>query len=281
MSPPALLDRLEAAGARVAGLAQRSPQGARVPDSQWTVGDVLAHLSAGMDAYARYLEGDPTPLLDVSDLPGGSLRASNAAVLAGAADRDPARLTDRLTARLGDVLTLAAGRDLDSGVPWHGREERLRTVLAVGLGELLVHGLDLARATGTAWEIEPADARLVLGNIGDLLPLLVDPGTAGGLTATIEVRLRGSGPAEPPIVLTFSDGRLSVGPGPAPRARRADQRGAGGLPADLLRPARPVATDADGTGPGLGPATVGRAAPDQLPRGSLSSRSAPTWSRVT
>ena len=71
-----------------------------MPDSQWTVGDVLAHLSAGMDAYARYLGGDPTPLLDVSDLPGGSLRASNAAVLAAGAERDPARLTDRLTTRL-------------------------------------------------------------------------------------------------------------------------------------------------------------------------------------
>ena len=94
----------------------------------------------------------------------------------------------------------------------------MRTVLAVALGELLVHGLDLGRATGTAWEIEPVDARLVLGNIGDLLPLLVDPVTAGQLTATIEVRLRGSGPAEPPIVLVFTDGRLSVGPGPAPRA---------------------------------------------------------------
>lgn len=218
MDPPALLDRLEAAGARVAELARRSPSGARVPDSEWTVGDVVAHLAAGVDAYARYLAGDATPLLDVSDIPGGSLRASNATVLARHAGRDPAALADQLTDRLAEVVTLSTGRPLESGVPWHGREEQLRTVLAVALGELLVHGLDLARATGAPWEIEPADARLVAGNIGDLLPLLVDPVTAGGLTATIEIRLRGSGPAEPPIVFRFTDGRLAVGPGPAPRA---------------------------------------------------------------
>ena len=74
------------------------------------------------------------------------------------------------------------------------------------------------RAAGVPWEIDAADARLILINSSDLLPLLVDPATTAHLTATIEVRLRGAGPSEPPIVLTFADGSLAVGPGPAPRA---------------------------------------------------------------
>ena len=208
-----LLGRLQAAVGRLAELAGRMPgPGTRVPDSDWTVGDVLTHLAAGMDAYARYLTGDPTPLLDVSDMPGGSLRASNAAVLAREADRDLARLTERLTGGFEKVMTAASGRSLEDRVPWHGRDERLRTVLAVALGEHLVHGLDLGRTGGVPWEIDAADARLVLINIGDLLPLLVDPATTAHLTATIEVRLRGAGPSEPPIVLTFTDGSLAVGP---------------------------------------------------------------------
>ena len=145
-----------------------------MPGSDWSVGDVVTHLAAGVDAYGRYLTGDPTPLLDVSDLPGGSLRSSNAAVLARETDRDPARLTARLSRGIDRVVAEAAGRDLDERVPWHGRDERLRTMLGAALGELLVHGSDLAHAAGAPWDIDAADARLVLVNISDLLPLLVD-----------------------------------------------------------------------------------------------------------
>jgi hypothetical protein len=211
-----LLGRLGVAGARFVALARATTApGAPVPGSEWTAVEVLAHVTAAVDGYVRYLQGDPTPIADVSDMPGGSLRASNAALLLREAERHPARLAERLERSTADVIRLCSTRQLDERVSWHGRQERLRTVLGALLGEMLVHGRDVARARRAAWPIEAIDARLIVENLGDILPLLVNPATAGHLRASVELRLRGG---SRPMVLVFEAGAARVEPGPAARA---------------------------------------------------------------
>jgi uncharacterized protein (TIGR03083 family) len=203
------------AGERLVALARRvTDPTAQVPNSEWTVRELLAHVAAGADAYARYLEGDATAAVDVSHIAGGSLKATNAALIAAEPEQAPSMLSDRIERRLAAYLRLAAERSLDERVAWHGRQERLGAVMAVLLGELLVHGLDLARATSAPWPLSKRDAAIGLRHASELFPLLLDRRATGALTATVDVRLRQG----PTLVVAFRTGELSVGTGPVARA---------------------------------------------------------------
>ena len=90
-----LLVPLRAAAARFAALAVELDAATPVPDSTWTVGDTVCHVARGVDAYGRYLEGDDTPAIDITDVAGGSITASNARRLADDAERDLAVLRER------------------------------------------------------------------------------------------------------------------------------------------------------------------------------------------
>ena len=59
------------------------------------------------------------------------------------------------------------------------------------LGELLLHGWDIARATGARPTIARREALLVIDGIVALIPNYVDPEKTRGLHVTYELRLRG------------------------------------------------------------------------------------------
>ena len=202
-----LLAVLADAGARFNALARRVPApSAPVRNSQWTTAELVAHVAAGVDAYARYLEGETEPWVDISDLSGGSLTASNAARLVEEVERDVAVLARRSDARLAQLLALAQTRSLDEIVPWHGQPEPLRCHLGSSLGEVLLHGRDLAAAIGAPWEISKREATLVIQNIAPLFPTLVNPDTTRAVRVSIRVKIRGG----PTIPLVFDCGSLTV-----------------------------------------------------------------------
>jgi uncharacterized protein (TIGR03083 family) len=198
---------------RFVAMVRRLDADRAVPGSAWTVGDTVAHLATGIEAYGRYLTGDPTPLIDLSDVPGGSIAASNARTLADLGDRDVRGLTDRFRHRLADVLVQARTMGLDDPVTWHGREEPLRVVLAVMLAEIAIHGSDVAAGSGTPWPITRPVATTIIANIAPLLPVLVDPVATRDVDAVVRVRLRGG----PQLRLAFRHGTLHVGDGAARR----------------------------------------------------------------
>ena len=80
----------------------------------------------------------------------------------------PAAVLARASVATVALTSAAAGRSLDELVPWHGRLEPLRSLLASSLAEQLIHGYDLARALGAPWDIPRREAALVLGNITPL-----------------------------------------------------------------------------------------------------------------
>jgi hypothetical protein len=86
---------------------------------------------------------------------------------------------------------------------------RAEEALGIQLGELLIHGHDVATALGRPWPIDPGDAALVIEGDNRVLPGWVRPDRARGLTAGFEIRLRGQGTH----VWSFRDGRLAVNPG--------------------------------------------------------------------
>jgi uncharacterized protein (TIGR03083 family) len=196
----------------VAALVRSAPDaGAPVPGSDWTVGDVAAHLVLGAEAYAGYATGATEAAFDVTDIAGGSLTRSSAALLEAEPERDLPGLADRMEAAVTAVLQASQGRGADDIVMWNGQPIGLAAMLGIGLAEFLLHGRDLATALSQPWPIEAGDARLVLASAFPLLPLLVDPVTTAHAHATYDLRVRGGAQ----VVLAIEDGRLRVGaPGP-------------------------------------------------------------------
>jgi uncharacterized protein (TIGR03083 family) len=203
-----LLDVLDREVRRFTTMAAAADPARPVPHSTWTVGDTVAHLATGMDAYARYLTGDTTPVIDISDVAGGSIGASNARRLAADDERDIPTLLRLLDERFAELRHAAMRMDLDDEVSWHGRPIPLRTMLATAIGEFHMHGRDLAVAFEQPWPLPRRDAALTIDGLAPLLPILVDPASTRDLHALVRLRVREG----PELGLAFDRGTLNVGP---------------------------------------------------------------------
>lgn len=78
----------------------------------------------------------------------------------------------------------------------------------LALGELTVHGNDIATGTGRPWPTSAAPAKLILGTVcPNMSPLVVRPEACRGASVTHAVRLRGNGPR---WVIEVADGNAEV-----------------------------------------------------------------------
>ena len=125
---------------------------------------------------------------------------------------DPGRLAEVITVGAQRFLELVAAADpqMECETPWYG-PGRTRTpdcLTALALGELTVHGYDIATGTGRPWPISAEHAKLIVGTVcPEMWPLVVRPEAARGAPMTYEVRLRGDGPR---YVIRVSDGTAEV-----------------------------------------------------------------------
>lgn len=94
-----------------------------------------------------------------------------------------------------------------SVTPFVGLTVPLSSMLGIELGELLVHGLDVPRAAGLAWPVEPAAAVVALAGEVQALPLLLDTRRAAGL-ARLKLHIRHGSP----FVVVIQDDALRVEP---------------------------------------------------------------------
>jgi uncharacterized protein (TIGR03083 family) len=176
---------------------------APIPDSEWTVRDATAHVVTVGRRYGEGPEGRGTWVADPREL--GALNDAENHTLAGL---DMAELAARLKRDLAALATQLRGYGTaPPSFTFHGGEPVAADVaLGILLGELVVHGWDVARAVGRPWPIAPADVDLILDGVEPILPGWVDPARAGNLTATFEVRLRGGTTRR----WSFRNGRLEV-----------------------------------------------------------------------
>ncbi len=183
--------------------------------TDWTVAETAAHVSVVFGGFSSAIAGDAQALTPeqyiAADFP-TRLAGVNETAFAMVDRTDAARLAEVITAGAQRFLDLAAAADpqLECETPWYG-PGRTRTVdclTALALGELTVHGHDIATGTGRPWPIPAEHAKLIVGTVcPEMSPLAVRPEAARGAPVTYEVRLRGNGPR---YVIRVADGTAEV-----------------------------------------------------------------------
>lgn len=208
---------LAAAATRTVALVRSIPDpAAPMPRSDWTVGEAAAHLVVVARAFTAAARGRGPELgVEVPDIADFHERLAqvNAHAIRQVPHHDPGWLADRLAEGVEQFLDASAARaDAEAlDTPWYGRgvTRRLDTLTCLAVGELVLHGWDVAAALGRRWPIEPAHARLVIAGVFPaMIPLVVNPRTAAGVRASYELRVRGG----PRMVVRFRDGTASVEP---------------------------------------------------------------------
>ena len=176
------------AGGVAALLATVPDPGAMTPGGAWTVQQTAAHLLAGTRLYRRLLAGATSPLVRREDY-----ASYNAGVFDAQPDHELGRLAAHIAGAARSFRGAMAAVDLDAARPWHyGRSLPAVFHAALVVNEYLMHGTDIARGAGLAWDGDDGAAAVAWRVLGPpLTTLRFLPGAAGDLEATFALGLRG------------------------------------------------------------------------------------------
>jgi hypothetical protein len=152
--------------------------------------------------HRQWLRGDGTIDYGVPDL-----AARNSLNLDEVGLTDPAALSglvgEETVAYVREAAELPPGATVPAEV---GPALTVEVVSAILLGELLIHGFDIARTLGRSWPIGRPEANLVAAGAIAILPQFVNEGAAHGAKVTYELRMRGG----PRATVRIEDGALRV-----------------------------------------------------------------------
>jgi len=183
---------LTEAGNAFASMLRRVKDPNRHAIGSWTVGETAAHAAHSPEYFLEAAQGttELAALDDVAD--------HNAEFLSN----DPERENNELA-----LTTYAETLDGDPAVEvFDGVVVPMSTLLAVELGEVLVHGYDIAGASGLDWPIAAEHAAVTVGGLLPILPHVIDPAKAAGFDARFAFRIRGGIEA----TFVFNDGVLQI-----------------------------------------------------------------------
>lgn len=215
-------EALVAVTARTGELLRSAGDGAApVRGSNWTVGEVGAHMAVALVAFTLAAQGKADVLAPYIPATGNfaeRLRAVTANTLALVPEREPGALAQLIARRAEEFLSATADRPGDRAVatPWYGEGARLSlaTATAMLVGEQLVHGYDIARTTRSPWPVEPDEARLVIRALTSMMPLVAKPEKTAGADNSYDVRIRGG----PRFVVRVDKGTVKLEPSPSDTA---------------------------------------------------------------
>jgi len=176
-----------AAFERVHSLLAKVDGSLRIPGGDWTAHQLVAHL---VSTARRYSDPNPDAMAptprDVDVLNDREID-----VLMSSSMRD---LVSDLAFAHAELQEASSHRDADDSVPFHAGLT-LSPTAAAGewLGELLVHGRDLARAAGVRWTMSDADSLIVAAFTFEVLPAYIDTARIRR-PLDVVVKLRGGTP---------------------------------------------------------------------------------------
>ena len=177
-----------------------------VAESEWTARDAVAHLITALDLYTEMALGTPSPVpaYDVAVFAEFSRQR-----IADVPEADPTKLAYLLVDAADRFCAALSGSAGDAPVRWHaGMEIPMAQLAGLMLGEIVLHGYDIAVASRRPWPLQPNEVALILGAYAPLLGLNVDVERTRGLTAAFGVEVRGVAS----FVVRFTDGRHSLEP---------------------------------------------------------------------
>jgi hypothetical protein len=185
----AAIDRLAAKVA--ADLADHPAEtGRKVPGLDWSVGETGAHLVTLIDDVTRYVTGDLRPAGAIADM-----AVLNRRRLDLLPDRHGGVLGRLLLGAISEFRDVTRDLGGDEPVPWYDPAQiELAIVLSVLVGELSIHGSDIARGLSLPDAIEREDALLVLPAIWEHFPYYLDTEAAAGFTGVFGIAVRGARP---------------------------------------------------------------------------------------
>ncbi len=201
---------LEEAGWEMSSLMRQVTDPSRPAVGTWTIGETACHVAGSAGYFLAAARGDrEAERLD-------DVAAGNARALAEDPERDPRILVTRYEQGIRELAGYAGTVTGDPLVqPFAGVRVPLSTVLAVELGETLIHGWDIARAAGLPWRIGTLHAILTHEGYLPLLPFMLNQERGAGLRLRVELRVRGMARQ----VITIENGQLRAG---APSGQPAD-----------------------------------------------------------
>lgn len=206
-----MLAALEATAPQLARLLRgvKNPQANAI--GVWDVGQTAAHVAHSYRGFLAIVQGT------YGELPGlDEIGEANAAHLAKHPERNPGALADQVEAGAEEFVEYMGSVDGGTLVRWYGDTEVPRSAMAgVLLGEVLVHGFDIARAESRSWTIDASHAALAIEGSLPVLPYFVDREAAAGFEARYDLRLRGDGRS----FWRFEAGHLTIEP---PSDQRVD-----------------------------------------------------------
>ena len=164
----------------------------RARDLEWTVAEVAAHTMQALHYDLDNIRGtgEPYAIVNGDLLTSGTLH--NRELLAQEPERDPGKLAARFDRVLEEFVSEAAGRDPAQPVRIsQGARTTVATVVGILIGEVLLHGYDIAQTIGKDWTIDPEAARQAVYSTASTLALAVNKETTRDLDVRLETRVRG------------------------------------------------------------------------------------------
>lgn len=186
-----LRERIALAQNRFDRLIRTADPLARPPGSRWTVQQVAAHVLTIANRYYQVARGG---MYHPADTPTG-VAALNQAELEAALGPVP-ELADQLRALASDIdgyFDTLAG-DCPT-IPFHGGGFIGGTTAQTNwLGELLLHGEDIARAVKAPWDLDERDMLLIARGLMQIAPIFLRSETPASTNVCVALEVSGARP---------------------------------------------------------------------------------------
>jgi uncharacterized protein (TIGR03083 family) len=169
-----------------ANLRHVSQPSAQVRSLTWTVGDVAAHVAAVLEDYRSFAEGGAPYGVTAPECQ----RVIDAG-LARVSERQPLMLADRIRDNIESLAAVVASSRPRQTVNWYlGTTATPAFLGAIVLGELLVHGCDIATTSNGDTTLDPIGSRFGMLAAAATCVLVLTP-KGKTVTADLDFRIRG------------------------------------------------------------------------------------------